>query len=160
MPARLYCQFRSNTPRRRRSSDGARATSGRTGFIGARIVRELVQRGEDVVCFDLAPPKADLEPYLDKISVYRGDVTQARGTADFVRIDMTTGVQTEFLSGLRRPMGTSPDGAWYVYLADEQVHAVELATLEAHNLSERAGVDFVNREFDQVDEAPAHGVAG
>ena len=50
--------------------------TGGTGFIGARIVRELVQRGEDVVCFDLAPPKANLEPYLDRISVYRGDVTQ------------------------------------------------------------------------------------
>ncbi len=50
--------------------------TGGTGFIGARIVRELIQRGEDVVCFDLAPPKANLAPYLDKISVYRGDVTQ------------------------------------------------------------------------------------
>ena len=50
--------------------------TGGTGFIGARIVRELVQRGEEVVCFDLAPPKASLEPYLDRISVYRGDVTQ------------------------------------------------------------------------------------
>ena len=50
--------------------------TGGTGFIGARIVRELLQRGEDVVCFDLAPPKANLAPYLDRISVYRGDVTQ------------------------------------------------------------------------------------
>ncbi|MDA0770404.1 MAG: NAD(P)-dependent oxidoreductase [Chloroflexi bacterium] len=50
--------------------------TGGTGFIGARIVRELVRRGENVVCFDLAPPKANLQPYLDKISVYRGDVTQ------------------------------------------------------------------------------------
>ena len=91
---------------------------------------------------------------------YRSDVTQAGGIADYVRIDMSNGERTEFLSGLRRPMGTSPDGAWYVYLADEQVHAVALATLEDHNLSERAGVDFVNREFDLVNEAPAHGVAG
>ena len=50
--------------------------TGGTGFIGARIVRELVQRGEDVVCFDLAPPRANLQQLLDKISVYRGDVTQ------------------------------------------------------------------------------------
>lgn len=91
---------------------------------------------------------------------YRGNVSQAGGMADYVRIDMCDGEQTEFLSGLRRPMGTSPDGAWYVYLADEQVHAVELATLDDHNLSERAGVDFVNREFDLVAEAPAYGVAG
>ena len=28
--------------------------TGGTGFIGNRIVRKLVERGEEVVCFDLA----------------------------------------------------------------------------------------------------------
>ena len=50
--------------------------TGGTGFIGNRIVRKLVERGEEVVCFDLAPPRANLEPYLDRIHVYRGDITQ------------------------------------------------------------------------------------
>ena len=50
--------------------------TGGTGFIGARIVRKLVDRGEEVVCFDLAPPRPNLQPYLDRITVYRGDVTQ------------------------------------------------------------------------------------
>ena len=50
--------------------------TGGTGFIGARIIRKLVERGEDVVCFDLAPPRASLQPYLDRIEVYRGDITQ------------------------------------------------------------------------------------
>ena len=50
--------------------------TGGTGFIGNRIVRKLVERGEEVVCFDLAPPRANLEPYMDRIRVYRGDVTQ------------------------------------------------------------------------------------
>ena len=50
--------------------------TGGTGFIGARIVRRLVERGEEVVCFDLAPPKANLQPYLDRLQVFRGDVTQ------------------------------------------------------------------------------------
>ena len=35
--------------------------TGGTGFIGARIVRRLVERGEEVVCFDLAPPRANAE---------------------------------------------------------------------------------------------------
>lgn len=93
-------------------------------------------------------------------TAYRGDVTQARGNADYVRLDLSTGEQTEMVSGVRRTMGTSPDGGWWVYLTDEQVHAVALATLTHQNLSERAGIDFVNREFDQVNEAPAYGVAG
>ena len=50
--------------------------TGGTGFIGNRIVRKLVERGEEVVCFDLAPPRANLEPYRDRIQVYRGDITQ------------------------------------------------------------------------------------
>ena len=34
--------------------------TGGTGFIGNRIIRMLLDRGEDVVCFDLAPPRANL----------------------------------------------------------------------------------------------------
>ena len=34
--------------------------TGGTGFIGNRIIRKLLDRGEEVVCFDLAPPRANL----------------------------------------------------------------------------------------------------
>ena len=44
--------------------------TGGTGFIGNRIIRKLVERGEDVLCFDLAPPRANLQPLLDRISIY------------------------------------------------------------------------------------------
>ena len=50
--------------------------TGGAGFIGNRIVRKLVERGEEVVCFDLAPPRANLDPYLDRIQFYRGDISQ------------------------------------------------------------------------------------
>ena len=50
--------------------------TGGTGFIGQRIVRKLVERDEEVVCFDLAPPRANMEPLLDRIKVYRGDMLQ------------------------------------------------------------------------------------
>ena len=50
--------------------------TGGTGFIGNRIIRKLLDRGEEVVCFDLAPPRANLGPYLDRIKMYRGDITQ------------------------------------------------------------------------------------
>ena len=50
--------------------------TGGTGFIGNRIIRKLLDRGEEVVCFDLAPPRANLEPYLDRIKIYSGDITQ------------------------------------------------------------------------------------
>ena len=52
--------------------------TGGTGFIGNRIIRKLVERGEDVLCFDLAPPRANLSPYVEqgRIAMYRGDVTR------------------------------------------------------------------------------------
>ena len=50
--------------------------TGGTGFIGNRIIRKLLERGEEVVCFDLAPPRGNLAQYLDRITMYRGDVTQ------------------------------------------------------------------------------------
>ena len=50
--------------------------TGGNGLIGARIVLKLVEFGEDVVCFDLTPPRASLQPHLDRIQVYRGDITQ------------------------------------------------------------------------------------
>ncbi len=50
--------------------------TGGTGFIGNRIIRKLLERGEEVVCFDLAPPRANLTTHLDRITLYRGDVTQ------------------------------------------------------------------------------------
>ena len=34
--------------------------TGGAGLIGGCIMRALAERGEDVVCFDLAPPRADL----------------------------------------------------------------------------------------------------
>ena len=36
---------------------------------------------------------------------YRGDVTQAGGIADYVRIDLATGEQADMVTGLRRTMG-------------------------------------------------------
>jgi len=47
---------------------------GGTGFIGPRLIRRLVARGETVVCVDVNPSTfADLQ---DKVRVIRGDVTQ------------------------------------------------------------------------------------
>ncbi|HJO81387.1 MAG: NAD(P)-dependent oxidoreductase [SAR202 cluster bacterium] len=56
--------------------------TGGTGFIGGKVICELVDRGEDVVCFDMAPPRANLTPLLDRITVYRGDVTQISHVMD------------------------------------------------------------------------------
>ena len=50
--------------------------TGGNGFIGARILRKLVQRGQRPVCFDLAPPGAALQTIAGSVDHYRGDVTR------------------------------------------------------------------------------------
>ncbi|MCG6955760.1 MAG: prolyl oligopeptidase family serine peptidase [Gemmatimonadetes bacterium] len=93
-------------------------------------------------------------------AAYRHDLNRPDGYADYVRIDLNDGQTAELVKDLHRPMGTSPDGKWFLYLADGKVQAIEIATLKHTDLSTSAGVDFVNHEFDQVDEAPAWGVGG
>lgn len=48
--------------------------TGGSGLIGQRILHELAERGEDALCFDLAPPKSISQTH--NIPFYRGDITQ------------------------------------------------------------------------------------
>ena len=48
---------------------------GGTGFIGPRVVRKLVERGEEVVCMDINPWAASFEHLSDQVRVVRGDIT-------------------------------------------------------------------------------------
>ena len=50
--------------------------TGGTGFIGARIIRKLLDRGQEVVSFDLAPPRPGLDSAMNAVPFYRGDVTE------------------------------------------------------------------------------------
>lgn len=49
---------------------------GGTGFIGPRVIRRLVARGEAVVCMDINPGTASFADLGQQVRVVRGDVTQ------------------------------------------------------------------------------------
>src|SRR6266571_4827623 len=49
---------------------------GGTGFIGPRVIRRLVARGEEVVCMDINPAGASFAELGKQVRVVRGDVTQ------------------------------------------------------------------------------------
>src|SRR5215471_17575240 len=49
---------------------------GGTGFIGPRLIRKLIARGQDVVCMDLNPSAAGLAGVPVAAPVIRGDVTR------------------------------------------------------------------------------------
>ena len=49
---------------------------GGTGFIGFRLVRLLVGRGQKVTCMDINPAAHSFADLGDQVTVVRGDVTQ------------------------------------------------------------------------------------
>ncbi len=49
---------------------------GGTGFIGPRVIRRLVERGEEAVCMDINPGAASFLALEGMVKVVRGDVTQ------------------------------------------------------------------------------------
>lgn len=63
--------------------------TGGTGFIGARVAQQLVERGEDVVIFDYAPAPERIEDVADQVTLLRGDVRQVEQLARiFVEYDI------------------------------------------------------------------------
>ena len=50
--------------------------AGGTGFIGRRLVPLLAQRGEEIVCMDIAPQTADFSALGKQVRVVRGDISQ------------------------------------------------------------------------------------
>src|ERR1051325_3610618 len=49
---------------------------GGTGFIGRRLIPLLAQRGEEIVCMDIAPQTADYSALGKQVRVVRGDISQ------------------------------------------------------------------------------------
>lgn len=55
--------------------------TGGTGFVGARVAEQLVERGEDVVIFDYAPMPERIADFADAVTLVRGDVRQVEQLA-------------------------------------------------------------------------------
>jgi len=55
--------------------------TGATGYIGGRVVPELLRAGHTVRCLARTPAKLDDEPWRDRVEVVRGDVTDAASLA-------------------------------------------------------------------------------
>lgn len=55
--------------------------TGGTGFIGALVAEELVDRGRDVVLYDYEPDEARVASVADDVTIVRGDIRRAEGLA-------------------------------------------------------------------------------
>jgi dipeptidyl aminopeptidase/acylaminoacyl peptidase len=80
--------------------------------------------------------------------------------ADWSRVDTRTGEAVPVIQGLERALGLSPLGTHWLYWADGQVHAYEVATDRHVTLTAEAPVSFVDTEWDYFGERPPWGIGG
>jgi nucleoside-diphosphate-sugar epimerase len=86
---------------------------GGTGFIGPRLIRRLVARGEDVVCMDINPAGSGLADVPLRAPVVRGDVTRFD---DVMRVVLE--VKPERLINLAYGLGAGEGNPHQVFLLD------------------------------------------
>ena len=104
---------------------------GGTGFIGPRVIRRLVERGEKVVCMDLNPSSDLLGGWDDEVEIIRGDVTQFE---DVMRAVIET--QPDRLINLAYRLGGGEENPH---------HAIRLNILGMDNCFEAARLQGVKR---------------
>jgi len=93
-------------------------------------------------------------------TAYHYELAWGGARADHYRVDIETGARALIAPALRRTLGTSPDGKWFLYIAGEKLHAHNIAAGRTVDITALTGVDFINREDDHDYELPAYGVAG
>lgn len=64
--------------------------TGGTGYIGSELARRLVNRGEDVVLFDIALNRYRIEDIESKVKVVRGDVSNSSEVFNVVKDNNVT----------------------------------------------------------------------
>ena len=104
---------------------------GGTGFIGPRVIRRLVERGEEVVCMDINPGSASFAAFGDQVKVVFGDIT-------------------DFSSVIRTVIETQPDRiinlAYLLGGGEDRPHfTMKLNILGMDNCFEAARLCGVNR---------------
>lgn len=112
--------------------------TGGKGFIGARVVRELVRRGHDVVGFDLRETLGRLAPVADDITLEAGDITDYERIAEVIarhRIDRIA--HMVFYSSEERGVSLRPENAEGLY---RQQMIMNTGTFHVFEAARRAGI--------------------
>jgi len=101
--------------------------TGGTGFVGCELAKMLVERGERVVLFDVAPNYQAVEPIEEKVTLVRGDLANWSEVFNAVR---DHNVESIFHLGamLSLPSNANPWAAYRVN-ANGMMHVLEAARL-------------------------------
>lgn len=80
--------------------------------------------------------------------------------ADYYRINTTTGERTPMFKAQGQTFGSSPDSKHFLYWKDGHVWDYVLETGQTKNLTQRAAVSFVDKDYDHPGIKPSYGIAG
>lgn len=99
----------------------------------------------------------DKKPYIS-------DINWGVSPADLYRVDVATGDRTKFAENVKRPLGFSPDGRYYLYQQvseqDTVLMVYDVENDEKTNISDAAPVNFLDVEHPYPHESPTYGLAG
>ena len=96
----------------------------------------------------------DEKPYLLQLDL-------SRGKADYYRIDTLTNERQLIEKMLERPLGSSPDGRYFLYLKDQELYVYDLEAAQKIRLTTGEPGFFVNQDDDhQYDQKPGYRPAG
>lgn len=95
---------------------------------------------------------------------YTDDVNWGVSPADLYRVDLSSGDKTLFASQINRPLGSSPNGRYYLYQKvngdNASLFVYDLEKNTNTNVSDAASVSFINVDHPYPHEHPAYGIAG
>jgi len=91
---------------------------------------------------------------------YISDINWGVSPADLYRVNLKTGKRDPIVKLVKRPMGYSPDGKYYAVQKDSAIHVYDLSANKLINISNAAGVQFMNMDHPYPHENPPYGLAG
>ena len=91
---------------------------------------------------------------------YRHEISWGGSRADYFRIDTKSGEKQLIVEALGRPIGISPDSAWYLYQEDGHLWTYHLESGQTRNISRSAPVSFINQDDDHPYQKPIYGLTG
>lgn len=115
--------------------------TGGKGFIGARLIRKLADRGDDVVCFDLKATPGRIGEYSRKITMVEGDIVNFASIAETIktyRIDKIA--HMVFFSAEERGVSERPERSDLLY---KQQMVMNTGTFHLFEAARLAGIKTV-----------------
>ncbi|PWN08053.1 S9 family peptidase [Rhodohalobacter mucosus] len=95
---------------------------------------------------------------------YISDLNWGVSPADLYRVDVSSGERTRFAVEIKRTMGFSPDGRYYLFQKvaeqDTILYVYDVERNRNVNLTQSSPVSFINVDHPYPHESPTYGVAG